>query len=245
MCTLVVLNECIEGYPLVVAANRDERYDRKSLPPEEHGDLIRPWDEERDGTWMGIRRDGWFVGITNQDDGKHDEHALSRGKIVSSCLEAESHCAVAKVLKALDPARYNPFNLVFGRPGVLFLARVWAGHELELIPIEPGVSVISNDCWDHHYDRKVERTTQLVKAIKPKHHIVQIVDELWSAMHDHDASEDPFQSLCVHAEEHAFGTRSTSIITVSNQKDVDYWYSEGHPCQSKMLMCVGHMPHSE
>lgn len=244
MCTLVVLNECVDGYPLIVAANRDERYDRKSSPPETHGDLIRPWDDERDGTWMGIARDGWFVGITNQDDGKHDEHALSRGHVVSDCLKAANHCAVAKVLKALEPQRYNPFNLVFGRPGAMFLTRVWAGHDLEMIPLEPGVNVISNDCWSHYYDRKVANTTQLVKDIKSRQ-IIDVIDSLWTVMHGHDACDDPFQSLCVHAEEHAFGTRSTSIITVSNEKDVMYWYSEGHPCQSKVLECVGRLSHSE
>lgn len=159
-------------------------------------------------------------------------------------LEADTHCAVAKILKALDPTRYNPFNLVFGRPGALFLARVWAGRELELVPLLPGASVISNDCWERQFDRKTARAGQLVQSIKSSN-IIETVDSLWGMMRDHDDCDDPFQSLCVHAEEHAFGTRSTSIITVSNQKDVDYWYSEGHPCQSKMLMCVGHMSHSE
>lgn len=244
MCTVVILNECIDGYPLIVAANRDERYDRKSSPPETHGNVIRPWDDEKDGTWMGVRRDGWFVGITNQDDGMHDSHALSRGKVVSACLEVDNHHAIAKILKALDPSRYNPFNLVFGRPGVVFLARVKADHELELIPLEPGINIISNDCWGRQYDQKVARATQLAKNIKGQN-IIQVIVDLLTVMHDHDESEDPFQSLCVHAEEHAFGTRSTSIITVSNQKDVDYWYSEGHPCQSNLLLHVGHLPHSE
>lgn len=233
---------------MVVAANRDERYNRQSRPPElvKHGEcsFLRHWDDEKEGTWMGIAQDGWFVALTNQDDGKHDPHALTRGKVVTDCLHAGCHSRVAAILSGLNPARYNPFNLVFGRPGALFLARVWEGHELELVPLPQGINVISNDCWGVQYERKVRRVEGLAASVKSGW-IVEVVDNLWGIMRDHDDCEDPFQSLCVHAEEHAFGTRSTSIITVSNQKDVMYWYSEGHPCQSKMLMCMGSLPHSE
>lgn len=241
MCTLVVLNECIEGFPLIVAANRDERYNRASLPPEkvthDGRQLICPRDEEKGGTWIGVAEDGWFVGITNQEDGDHRNDTLSRGKVVEACLEAKSHCDVAKLLVALEREKYNPFNLVFGRPGAMFLCRVWAGHELEMVPLERGVNVVSNDCWGTQFECKTKRVSELVSKVKGDW-IIQVVDDLWTIMHDHNPDLDPFQSMCVHAEDHAFGTRSTSIITVSNQKDVMYWYSEGHPCQSGILQCV-------
>ena len=34
MCTLIALLGVVPGYPLLVAMNRDEAYDRPSLPPE-------------------------------------------------------------------------------------------------------------------------------------------------------------------------------------------------------------------
>src|SRR5579863_6311932 len=143
MCTLIVLNECIDGYPLVVAANRDERYDRQSSPPDVvfngKKSVIRPWDVERDGTWIGVAEDGWFVGITNQDDGKHDEHKLSRGQVISACLDAGGHTLAARVLACLDPTQYNPFNVVFGRPGAMFLTRVLPGQAIEMEPLPRGI----------------------------------------------------------------------------------------------------------
>lgn len=128
MCTLIVLNECVEGHPLIVATNRDERYNRVSHPPErvkwEGRRLIRPRDEEKGGTWIGVAEGGWFVGVTNQVDGHHRDDTLSRGKVVEAVLHVKTHCEAAKLLVAPDRSQYNPFNLVFGRPGAMFLCRV-------------------------------------------------------------------------------------------------------------------------
>lgn len=253
MCTLIILNECVEGFPLVVAANRDERYDRKSQPPKARQfgnvDFIMPWDDEKDGTWIGVSQQGWFVGLTNQDDGTHHPDALSRGKVVARCLEEGNHSAVAKTLVGLDLTQYNPFNLVFGRPGAMFLCRVWEGHELELVPLEQGITVISNDCWGDRYKEKVDWAKHLAHSYTsdspPEGGIKTVVGNLMGILCNHlnngQAKDDPFQSLCVHDDVHAFGTKSTSVITVSNAQDVEYWYSEGHPCRLPHFCRVGEM----
>jgi len=159
VCTLIILNEVTPGYPLIVAANRDEQYDRRSSPPvirELPGlSLICPTDEVRGGTWIGVTDCGWFVGITNQDDGKHDDNKLSRGQLVRRLLTSPTHTEAAAVLAHVDPSQYNPFNLVFGRPGAMFLSRVLPGKPIEMEPLPTGVSAVSNDCWG---DRYVEKT---------------------------------------------------------------------------------------
>lgn len=257
MCTIIILNEHIEGYPLVVAANRDERYDRASREPDVvfNGtkSVIRPWDTEKDGTWMGVAEDGWFVGITNQDDGKHDESALSRGKVVDACLNAGGHSIAARVLAQLDPTMYNPFNIVFGRPTALFLTRVCPGQQLDMQPLPPGINVVSNDCCGDRYKEKVDRATAMAKAIGQNVSIDSAMDQLFKILMSHKTNNrlvcgvpyDPFQALCVHADEHSFGTRSTSIVTVSNDGDVEYWYSEGPPCKSVGLSRMGRLLHMD
>ena len=249
MCTLVILNDYLDDFPLVVAANRDERYDRKSSPPDVHlvggTSFIRPWDDEKNGTWMGVSQAGWFVSLTNQDDGKHDDTALSRGKVISDCLYAGTHSAAAKVIAGLQPERYNPFNLVFGRAGAMFLCRVCPTCDLEFEPLQPGIIVISNDCVGNRYQHKVEHAQAVACRIDPRGGIDAAMDELFRLLgdHSHARNDDPFQALCVHAEEYAFGTRSTSVVTVSNQGGVEYWYSEGHPCQSQGLTLAGRLLH--
>ncbi len=241
MCTLVVLNEYVTGYPLIIAGNRDERYDRLSLSPQITSScetsFIRPKDLEKDGTWLGVATDGWTVGLTNQDDGHHIDTAFSRGRVVVDCLEAGCHAAAAKVLKGLERPRYNPFNL--------FLCCVTPDRDLELEMLPPGVNVISNDCLGNGYQAKVNHAREAASRIDPNAGIDCVKSELLKILADHTdgTSEDPFQALCVHADNYAFGTKSTSIITVTNEKEVEYWYSEGHPCMSKGLSLAGHLDH--
>jgi len=246
MCTLVILNEYVDNYPLIVAANRDERYDRRSRPPEMTNEkIVRPWDDEKNGTWTGVCEDGWFVGLTNQDDEHHYENRESRGKVVLDCLRARQHSSAAKILSHLDATRYNPFNIVFGRPGAMFLTRVGSPCALEMELLPPGVNVISNDCCGGKYACKVAQGDVLAHRIDPRAGIDVAMNDLFKLLGDHTNSteHDPFQSLCAHADEYAFGTRSTSIITVSKEGNVEYWYSEGHPCQSTGLTLVGSMLH--
>lgn len=252
MCTLIILNECIPDYPLVVAANRDERYDRKSSPPEARTlpglNLICPTDDVRGGTWIGVADGGWFVGITNQDDGHHDDNKLSRGQLVRRMLTTPVHCEAAKVLAHVDPDHYNPFNLVFGRPGAMFLSRVLPGQAVTMDPLEPGVHAISNDCWGDRYKEKTEWARGMAWSLTMDPYVGDIETTMQRLMvtlashfsHRH-AKDDPFQSVCVHADEHCFGTVSSSLITVSNQGLVEYWFKEGPACQHTRLTLAGRL----
>lgn len=252
MCTLIVLNECLPDYPLVVAANRDERYDRKSSPPEARTlpglNVICPRDEVRGGTWIGVAQRGWFVGITNQDDGRHDEGKLSRGKLVEHLLLAGTHTVAAKILACVDPDHYNPFNLVFGRPGAMFLTRVLPGHDVEMEPMPLGINVVSNDCWTDRYKEKTDWARGMAWSLIFDPYVgdieiakTRLLVTLASHFSHRHSKSDPFQSVCVHADEHAFGTVSSSLITVSNQGLVEYWFKEGAACQHTRLTLAGRL----
>ena len=251
MCTIIVLNEHVKDHPLVVAANRDERYDRPSHPPRTSTvvgpdgvrTLIMPLDGLHGGTWIGVTQDGWFVALTNQDDPEHQDTS-SRGHIVLKLLEAGNHRTAARILAQLDLTAYNPFNVVFGRPGAMFLSTVSVGVVLDMEPLPPGVTVISNDCVGTRYQRKANHAHALACGIDEGTEVGPSRDALFRLLADHgNSSPDPFQALCVHTSQHAFGTRSTSVVTVSNDGRTEYWYSEGAPCQSTGLELAGSMLH--
>ena len=242
MCTIIVLNEHVEGYPLIIAANRDERHARASSPPamgltRTGARYIRPWNDERGGTWMGVGEKGWFVGITNQDDGVLERAACSRGRVVRDCLLAAEHAKAAKVLSGLDVSKYNPFNVVFGRPGAMFLTRINTSFLAEMEPLPAGINVVSNDCLGSAFKAKTDHASSWSSYVSSYDSIGSVRDKLFRLMcsHDNHTLEDPYQALCVHDDSKSFGTRSTSIITVSKDGNVEYWYSEGHPCQSMGL----------
>jgi hypothetical protein len=69
VCTLIVLHRCIPGRPLVIAANRDEFFDRPAedvaLRVSKKGPILAPLDLEAGGTWVGLNQRGVFAGLTN------------------------------------------------------------------------------------------------------------------------------------------------------------------------------------
>ncbi len=70
MCTLIVLHRCIEATALVVAANRDEFFERPAEGPAlrhtAHGKVLAPRDAQAGGTWLGLNEHGLFAAITNR-----------------------------------------------------------------------------------------------------------------------------------------------------------------------------------
>jgi uncharacterized protein with NRDE domain len=69
MCTLALYFKVFTGYSVVVAANRDEHYERPSAPPSIIGGsptIVAGRDLRAGGTWLGINEYGLLVGILNR-----------------------------------------------------------------------------------------------------------------------------------------------------------------------------------
>ena len=69
MCTLALYFQCFDRYPLLVAANRDEHFDRPSAPPSllnNRPKLIAGKDLSAGGTWLGVNEFGLMAGILNR-----------------------------------------------------------------------------------------------------------------------------------------------------------------------------------
>ena len=146
MCTIVVLRDTVPGLPLVIAANRDELYDRPTDGPRREGDVVVSGvDRVGGGTWMGATPEGLIVAVTNQrTHAMPDPTKKSRGAIVRAALAAGSRTAIRDLLAGLRPADYNGFNLVFGDATGVDVAYVH-GAEVELGELDAGVTVIAND----------------------------------------------------------------------------------------------------
>jgi uncharacterized protein with NRDE domain len=77
VCTLVAALHHFSGFPLVVGANRDERYDRPASPVQlwQAESFVAPRDEAAGGTWLGLNARGLFVGVTNRFGAAKDRRA--------------------------------------------------------------------------------------------------------------------------------------------------------------------------
>jgi uncharacterized protein with NRDE domain len=71
MCMVLWASDCHDKYKLVVAANRDEFYQRPTLPADfwpENPAILAGKDMKHGGTWMGITINGRFATLTNFRD---------------------------------------------------------------------------------------------------------------------------------------------------------------------------------
>src|SRR5690242_13718677 len=113
MCTIAFLVEVIPGAPIVVAANRDELYERPTRSPERLGPgLVGGVDVLSGGTWLAVHSAGRFAAVTNQRAlATPPPGVRSRGLAVKELAASEDPEAY---VADLDPTHYASMNLAWG-----------------------------------------------------------------------------------------------------------------------------------
>ncbi len=90
MCLIVFALECHHKYHLVLAANRDEYFDRPTLSARywpDNPSVIAGRDMNSGGTWLGMTTNGKLAAVTNYRDPEwHVPDPPSRGKLVEQYL---------------------------------------------------------------------------------------------------------------------------------------------------------------
>lgn len=117
MCTLVLLRRPGAGWPLLLAANRDEALSRPWRPPGRHwpdrAEVVAGQDELAGGTWLGVNDHGVVAAVLNRVGSLGPAAGKrSRGELVLDALDFEDAASAAVALAELDPDAYRPFNLI-------------------------------------------------------------------------------------------------------------------------------------
>jgi uncharacterized protein with NRDE domain len=145
MCLISFAYKSHADYSLVVAANRDEYYQRPTAPAtfwEDAPQLLAGKDLLAGGTWMGITRGGRFAAITNhRNPPTTPDQPRSRGLLTLDFLLGELSAAAYMEELAVTAGQYAGFNLLLADSEALFyLSNVEGGPER----LEPGVYGLSN-----------------------------------------------------------------------------------------------------
>jgi len=119
MCILLFAYDVHANYSLVVAANRDEFYQRPTSSAQFWSDaeeIFAGRDLQAGGTWLGISKTGRFAGLTNIREQPQipTKSSLSRGLLVSTYLRET--ISPKAYLEAIYPTMmdYPGFNLLVG-----------------------------------------------------------------------------------------------------------------------------------
>ncbi|WP_018922320.1 NRDE family protein [Salsuginibacillus kocurii] len=143
MCLIAVSYFATPNYPLIVAANRDEAYERPAQPAHfwgENKNILAGRDQKAGGSWLGVTKQGKLAAVTNIRK-TEQQKKRSRGQLVTDVLTAtskvETTCATIKE----ESDYYNGFNLLaYEREEFLYLS----SETRKLEKLQPGLHVISN-----------------------------------------------------------------------------------------------------
>jgi uncharacterized protein with NRDE domain len=229
MCTLIALHRCIAGAPLVIAANRDEYFERPAQGPvvweTAKGRVVAPRDVRAGGTWLGLNAYGVVAAVTNRRCPEPDPNRRSRGLLVLDTLRAERAADAAEALESLPIDAYNPFNLLVADA---FTAHVFSYEgKAERFDLEPGVHVIGNV---HPLERgseklaRVRREAARAGAAPPS----EVLGRLAQVCRDHEG-DGAIDSCCVHAG--PYGTRSSTLLRVGGDDGGELRFADGAPCR--------------
>lgn len=145
MCLILFAKNVHPEYGLIIAANRDEFYNRPTKEAdfwagEKH--ILAGKDLEAGGTWMGISKRGRLSMLTNYRDLKNiKSDAPSRGQLVADFLINEDSPENYLLNVAQKGQNYNGFNLIVGQPDNL---HYYGNYQQGVHKIQNGVHGLSN-----------------------------------------------------------------------------------------------------
>ena len=149
MCLILFSYQLHSEYPLILASNRDEFYDRPTAPAafwEDEPEILAGRDLKECGTWLGMTESGRIAMLTNyRDPLSIKDDAPSRGELVSNFLlsHEEPTAYVQRVQQRAE--EYNGFNLIFGYVSDLYYFSNREGIVQQLVP---GLYGLSNHLLD-------------------------------------------------------------------------------------------------
>jgi uncharacterized protein with NRDE domain len=229
MCLILFAHRAHPEYRLVVAANRDERFQRPTAPAGFWADasgIFAGRDLEHRGTWLGVTTTGRFAAITNfRDPDGHRPDAPSRGGLVSDFLR--SSAPPASYLERLRPAAtaYNGFSLLVGNGESLCY---FSNREGEIRSLEPGIYGLSNQLLDVPWPKvrlgKVRLADEIRSGVDPDTLLALLDDTRAAADEDLPRTgvglewERKLSALRIVAD--GYGTRSSTALLVGTNGEV-------------------------
>lgn len=230
MCLILFAVDAHPRYPLVIAANRDEFYDRPtSLADwwEDAPEVLAGRDLRSGGSWMGVTREGRWAAVTNfrEATGDHPD-ALSRGALVSDYLRGDT--PPGAYLAGLQPRadRFNGFNLLVGQGADCW----WLSNRAPApLRVTPGVHGLSNHLLDTPWPKVRRGTEALARTLTdpapdPDRLLELLLDRTLAADHDlprtgvPDDLERALSSAFILAP--GYGTRSSTALLIDRAHEV-------------------------
>ncbi|MBV6646878.1 MAG: NRDE family protein [Cyclobacteriaceae bacterium] len=228
MCLIAFALNKHPKYPLILAANRDEFYDRPTSVVgfwQDQSDILGGRDLKAGGTWMGLTRSGRFAAVTNyRDIANIRENAKSRGDLTKDFLVGVNPDDYMNRVSR-EAGDYNGFNLLTYEDGQMMH---FSNYENKVNKLEPGVYGLSNALLDTPWPKVAKLKATFEKVIASSF----TEKDLYSILLDSEKAVDnqlpdtgvppewekELSAICIRTEN--YGTCCSTIIMIDQDKNV-------------------------
>lgn len=233
---MCLINLHLKGHPIykfILAANRDEAYDRPTKEAhfwQDNPNLLAGRDLRLMGTWMGITKNGRFAALTNyRDPLRIQDDKRSRGEIIQNYLISSIDPEMYIKLIHQDREEYNGFNLLVGNIDELFY---YSNISTDSHKLDPGTHSVSNHLLNTPWPKVKTAKQQLADYVRTKENIQ--AEELFKILaNNEEAPVDQLPNTGVGKELEAklssifirtphYGTRSSTVLLVDHHNHVTF-----------------------
>jgi len=233
MCLILFLYDTHPDYRLILAANRDEFYDRPTDPLsfwDDSPDVLAGRDLKGKGTWLGITKNNRIAAITNfREPALFNPDAPSRGLLISDYLTGTKTPEIyLKHIKTIGH-RYNGFNLILGDSNGLYY---YSNKTEKIKELKPGLYGLSNNLLDTPWPKVEKGKTGLKKLLAGEKQIN--TEDIFSLLADRTFAPDdrlPDTGIDLKWERilsplfitsDTYGTRSSSIVLIDRSHEASF-----------------------
>jgi uncharacterized protein with NRDE domain len=229
LCLILFAYQAHDKYKLIVAANRDEFYERPTAPVhfwEDYPDVLAGRDLLKRGTWMGVTTTGRFAALTNYRDPKEQSVGKrSRGELAADFLKDNKHPETYMHELAKKRNIYPGYNLLAGDANVLYY---YSNVEDKVQKLEPGIYGVSNHLLNSDWPKVIKGKEGLSKLITESNsdldeqilNLLQKADPAPDVMLPNTGVSLEWERILspIFIKSEGYGTRSSTVLLISDEE---------------------------
>ncbi|QDS89238.1 hypothetical protein EC9_34350 [Rosistilla ulvae] len=232
MCLLALQYQLVPESPVLVAANREEYFDRPSLAPSIQSGKPRVLcgiDQRGGGTWLGVNQNGMFVGICNRATVTPLFGQRSRGLLCLDLLRCgSSRKALEKAQTELSKTRYEGCNIMIADATAGFA--IHSEEEHEVVELVEGLNIIGSRNLNDPTDERVAMARRLLtlQTLDSPVKFLAVASKVFART----PTLPGRPSMVVRGND--YGTVSSTLLSLGvKPRDAIYQFSTGAPDQAK------------
>lgn len=212
MCLIVLAHRADPRFPLVLAANRDEDYERPSHAADfwpDAPEVLGGRDAVLGGSWLAIAKSGRFAAVTNLRGA--ERRTRSRGALVRDFVTADSDARMFADSVVANAPEYAGFHLLAGVAGgeiVHVTPDSWT-------PLAAGIHAISNAPLGEEWPKTAIAAGTMAEVLRLDHPADALMRFLTAPRQTRHVESEVF----IAGER--YGTRASTVI-VATEREVAF-----------------------